>query len=377
MAKVIVIGNVAFSLFHFRGKLLEEMMAQGHQLVACAPDPPGQDTDRLDQLGVKYRQIPMERAGMNPVRDLRSLKFLVALFRQERPDVVLAYTIKPVIYGSIGAAVARVPLVSSMITGLGYAFAGTSVKRMLLNKVVKLLYSLGLRSNKVLFFQNPDDLREFQSMQLVKAYHRPVLINGSGVDLDFFAPTPLPRKLTFLLVARLIAEKGIRDYAAAAKIIRNKYPEVRFTLVGIIDKNPTAIRADELESWQKEGVLEFLGRLDDVRPAIADCSVFVLPSFYREGTPRSSLEAMSMGRAIITTDAPGCRETVTHGVNGYLVPAHDPLALAAAMESFIRDPGLISEMGQASRRKAEEKFDVRVVNRLILENLGLLDEKIS
>ena len=377
MSNVVIIGNAALSIVNFRGKLLEDMVCNGHQVVAFAPDPPGKASEQLAQLGVKYRQIPMQRVGMNPFRDLQSLKALVVSLCQEKPDVVLAYTIKPVIYGSIGATIARVPLISSMITGLGYAFSANSAKQVLVNKLVKVFYSVSLRANKVLFFQNPDDMREFQTMRLLKSGHRPVLINGSGVDLEYFSVRPLPQRLCFLLVARLIAEKGIREYAAAAAIIRARYPEVRFVLVGMFDKNPMAIRSDEVVTWQKSGVLEFLGRLEDVRPAIAESSVFVLPSFYREGTPRSVLEAMAMGRAIITTNMPGCRETVSQGVNGYLVPTHDPEALATAMERFIRNSDLVVEMGRASRKKAEEKFDVRVVNNLILSNLGLAHEAVS
>jgi len=376
MSNVVIIGNVALSIVHFRGKLLEDMVSHGHQVVAFAPDLPGQASERLAQLGVRYRQIPMQRAGMNPFRDLQSLRALVVSLCQERPDVVLAYTIKPVIYGSIGASIARVPLISSMITGLGYAFSSNSFKQVLVKRLVKVLYTVGLKSNQVLFFQNPDDLREFKAMRLLKPGQRSILINGSGVDLEFYDVRPLPPRPCFLLVARLIAEKGIRDYAAAAEIIRDKYPEVRFLLVGMFDKNPTAIRPEEVESWQRRGVLEFLGRLDDVRPAIAESSVFVLPTFYREGTPRSVLEAMAMGRAIITTDTPGCRETVSHGVNGYLVPPHDPQQLAVVMENFICKPCRIAEMGRASRMKAEEKFDVKAVNSLILANLGLSNETV-
>lgn len=377
MSSVVIIGNVALAIVHFRGKLLEDMVSHGHQVIAFAPDPPGQASDRLARLGVRYRQIPMQRAGMNPFRDLQSLQALIVSLCQERPDVVLTYTIKPVIYGSIGASIARVPLISSMITGLGYAFSSHSLKQVLLKRLVKFLYAIGLKSNRVLFFQNPDDLREFQAMGLLKPDQRPILINGSGVDLEFYDVRPLPQRPCFLLVARLIAEKGIRDYVAAAEIIRAKYPEVRFLLVGMFDKNPTAIQPEEVESWQHSGVLEFLGRLDDVRPAIAEASVFVLPTFYREGTPRSVLEAMAMGRAIITTDTPGCRETVRQGVNGYLVPPHDPQQLADVMENFIREPWQIAEMGRASRMKAEEQFDVKAVNRLIMTNLGLANEAVS
>jgi glycosyltransferase involved in cell wall biosynthesis len=297
------------------------------------------------------------------------------MLKRNKPDVVLAYTVKPVIYGSICARIAKVPVMASMITGLGYAFSGDTLKRQLINILVRFLYLFGIRDNKVVFFQNPDDLKLFQSLGLIKDRNCPILINGSGIDLSRFTPKPFPSEISFLLIARLIKEKGIREYIEAARIIKRKHPKVRFRLVGMLDKNPTSITTEELDNWVKEGIIEFLGLLNDVRPAITDSSVYVLPSFYREGTPRTVLEAMAMGRAVITTDAPGCRETVTEGINGFLVPVKNIPALVEAMEKFIVKPSLIPEMGSASRQKAVDKYDVKKVNHVILKNLVLLNEK--
>jgi len=374
MAKVVVLSNHVSSLINFRGKLIEEMVASGHRVSAAAPDDVGSYRAALDRLGVRYLQVSLDRASTNPFSDLRSIRSLHDLLRGERPDVVFSYTTKPVIYGSLASSLARVPLVSSMITGLGYAFSGGGLKRLLVNRVARLLYYHSLRKNQVVFFQNPDDMQLFRHLGLVHAKHRVVLVNGSGVDVEHYRPAPFPGTPSFLLIARLIEEKGVRQYVEAARIVKSRYPQVRFRLVGFLDKNPTSIQSWELESWQSEGVVEYLGRLHDVRPAIADASVYVLPSYYREGIPRSVLEAMSMGRAIVTTDSPGCRETVRPGINGFLVPAQDVEGLSLALERFLLQPELQQSMGEASRRLAVEKFDVRDVNRVILGNLGLLDE---
>jgi glycosyltransferase involved in cell wall biosynthesis len=374
MAKIIVLGNVLSSLINFRGKLLEEMVARGHRVSAATPDDVGRYQPELERLGVRYLQVPLDRASTNPLHDLHSIRSLLDLFRRERPDVVFSYTTKPVLYGSLASSLARVPLVSSMITGLGYAFSGGGMKRLLINRIARLLYYHSLRNNQVVFFQNPDDMDLFRRLGLVHAKHKVVLVNGSGVDVEHYRPAPLPSTPSFLLIARLIEEKGVRQYVEAARNVKSRYPHVRFRLVGFPDKNPTSIQGWELESWQSEGVIEYLGRLYDVRPAIADASVYVLPSYYREGVPRSILEAMSMGRAIVTTDSPGCRETVRPGINGFLVPTHDAEKLALALERFLIKPQLQQSMGEASRRLAVAKFDVRDVNRVILGNLGLLDE---
>ena len=233
------------------------------------------------------------------------------------------------------------------------------------------LYRLAFKYNKHVFFQNPDDLALFHQKGYIHSINQAVLINGSGVDIDEFSPSDYPPSISFLLIARLLRDKGIYEYAEAARRIREIYPEVKFRLAGWIDQNPYAIEERHLEAWHDNGDIEFIGRLADVRPTLAACSVYVLPS-YREGTPRTVLEAMAMGRPIISTDAPGCRETVNQGVNGYLVSVRDVDSLVDAMLSFIERPELIREMGQASRKIAEEKYDVRKVNAIILKTMGVV-----
>jgi glycosyltransferase involved in cell wall biosynthesis len=370
-ARVMVIGGFADSLIHFRGALLRRLVAEGHSVIACAPNATVEVRRELAALGVAYRHVPIQRAGMNPMRDVRTMRALAALYREVQPDLVLTYTIKPVIYGSLAARVARVPRVCSLITGLGYSFGTTTWRQRALSPVVRSLFRFALAHNEVVFFQNPDDLQQFVDAGLADE-RQAVLVNGSGVDLEHFTATPLPDGVpAFLLIARLIWEKGVGEYVEAARRLKARYPGARFRLLGPLDPNPAAVSRAQLDAWCAEGVIDYLGSTHDVRPAIASASVFVLPSAYREGTPRSVLEAMAMGRAVITTDAPGCRETVAPGENGFLVPIKDSTALADAMERFLRDPGLSAPMGARSRAIAEQKYDVHLVNRVMMRAMRL------
>lgn len=372
MAKILIFGGYAKSLINFRGELIKDMIRLGHQVVGMAPED-GFEKE-LGAIGAQYQRIPLQRTGLNPLKDLAALSLLMKEFRRLQPDILLAYTIKPVIYGSLAARAVGVPRVYSMITGLGYAFAGRSLKQKLLLSLVRILYRQALCKNARVFFQNPDDIAVFKKFRLLPKRDSAVLINGSGVDIKKFSFVKAKANpVIFLLIARLIREKGIAEFVEAARLLKPRFPEARFQILGPPDSNPSAIRQEEIEAWQDEGIVEYLGCTSDVRPYISECSVFVLPSFYPEGTPRSILEAMSMGRPVITTDAPGCRETVRQNMNGFLVPVKDSIALADAMERFIVNTALAAEMGIKSRVTAEEKYDVRKVNRSILESMGLLE----
>jgi glycosyltransferase involved in cell wall biosynthesis len=311
---------------------------------------------------------------MNPVRDAGTTVALARAFRRFRPDAVFVYAVKPVIYGSLAARLARVPLRVAMITGTGSAFGGGgSRKRRLVSWLVRRLYRLGLAGVHVVFFQNPDDERLFRSLGLVgRGGQRILRVGGSGVDLSKYSPVPLPTgPLTFLLIGRVIRDKGVAEYVEAAKRVRLVHPEVRVQLLGPLDSNPTAISKEELDGWVASGAIEYLGRTPDVRPNLAAAHVCVLPS-YGEGMPRSVLEAMAMARPVITTDVPGCRETVVAERNGYLVPVRDAGALADAMIKLVEAPERLEAMGLEGRKLAEERFDVREVNRTIVEAMGLV-----
>ncbi len=370
MSRVLVLAGYAPSLVLFRRELLERFVADGHEVLACAADADPATLVTLQEMGVRFAPVPLRRAGLNPLDDLRYMDAVTRLARDFRPDMSLAYTIKPVIFGTLAAARAGVPRRFAMVTGLGTTFQGSGARARLLNAVARRLYRTALARCERVFFQNRDDRELFTSGGLVPA-ERTILIPGSGINLERFPAAPLPEgPPRFLMIARLIAEKGVREYAAAARIVKERHPDVACDLVGYLEDHPRAIRAEELDQWQREGVLTFHGKQDDVRPALRACTVYVLPS-YREGMPRTVLEAMATGRACITTDAPGCRDAVADGETGLLVPVGDVEALAAAMMRLAADPALVAAMSRAARRRAEERFDVHGVVETIVGTMDL------
>lgn len=300
--------------------------------------------------------------------DLRYLREMLSLQRRIKPALVLNYTIKPNIWGSFAARLLGIPAYS-MVTGLGYIMIeGAGLKRRLIQALAKRLYALALSKNRAVIFQNNDDVEEFTKAGIVDP-SKVRIVRGSGVNLKHFASAPLPAAPVFLMIARLLRTKGVREYADAAKATKSVHPNARFLLVGMHDSGPDGIAVEEIGDWAQYGI-EYLGPKDDVRPALAEASIYVLPS-YREGTPRSVLEAMAMGRPILTTDVPGCRETVRHERNGLLVPARDAAALQAAMVRLIENPDEREAMGRESLAMAWELFDVDKVNRELIGHLGI------
>ena len=373
--RILIIAGMAESLINFRKPLMISLLDKGLEVHVAAPELSLNQVvmEELNALGVVMHDIPMQRTGMNPLADLLTLLNLWHLMRRIKPRYVLGYTIKPVIYGMLAAGLARVHQRFALITGLGFAFMGEEDnQRSRVRMVVQSLYRIALRHCQTVFFQNPDDEALFRQLNILSADANTCVVNGSGVDLEQFDVAPFGGQLAprFLLIARLLGDKGVREYAQAAEQVKQQHPDAQFDLVGWVDVNPNAISQAELDKWVIAGTVNFLGRLSDVRPAIQNSSVYVLPS-YREGTPRTVLEAMAMGRAVITTDAPGCRETVVDGDNGFLVPIKDADALAKAMLRFIEQPELIVQMGQRSRVFAEEKYDVHKVNAQMLKGMGL------
>jgi glycosyltransferase involved in cell wall biosynthesis len=370
--RILLVAGTADSFINFRGPLIAALQAKDFVVHVAAPDLSIHSTlrQRLEYLGLTVHEIPMSRVGTNPLADFRTILVLWHLIRKIAPGMVLCYTVKPVIYGSLASWLAGVPRRFALITGLGYALQGQATARWGLRAIVQMLYGLALRHTHKVFFQNSDDQAWFRSLGLLPTSTPTCVVNGSGVDVAAFAVAPLPHGPHFLLIARLLGDKGVREYAEAAQRTRALHPQARFSLVGWLDENPDAITQSELDAWVQAGTLDFLGRLSDVRPAIEACSVYVLPS-YGEGTPRTVLEAMAMGRAVITTDAPGCRETVVDGDNGLLVPVKSVDALVEAMVRFITDPTLAARMGQRGRQLAEDKYDVHKVNTILLKEMGL------
>lgn len=366
--KILVLASLAYSLVNFRRDLLIAMTKAGHEVIACAPEEDAAVIADLKSLGIAYRPVPMARAGRNPFADLATLSAYIRLMRSERPDTVLAYTQKPIIYGGIAARIAGISRFFAMVSGLGYAFTNN---RRVLRFVVSALYRLGVGRASAIFVFNGDDRGEMLRNGIVREDQCVVQIPGSGIDTARFQNTPVPEGTpVFLLIARLLRDKGLFEYVEAARQVKRLHPEAKFRILGPLDPNPTAISRDEVDRRVEEGIIEYLGETRDVRPHLQAATVYVLPS-YREGLPRTVLEAMATGRAIITTDAPGCREPVSEGVNGFIVPVRNPAALADAMMRFVKEPALAGSMGKASRRLAEEIYDVHKVNALLLKSMSL------
>lgn len=369
--RIAIIASISTSLINFRGELIKKWIELGHEVYACAPDFECKIKDKLECAKVKPVEIKLFRTGLNPFKDLVSLYSLYKTLNEINPDVVYSYTIKPVIYASIASKLAGVDYISSLITGLGYTFSGNSFTKKIINRVTRILYKISLSTNKLVLFQNEDDRKLFVDLKLVDE-GKTAVVNGSGVNTSHFYYSPYDKnEVSFLMICRLLKSKGIYEYIKAAEMVKRNYPDVEFNVVGPYNPgNPDSIDEDILKRAEKEGIINYHGRKDDVRPFIEDSSVYVLPS-YREGTPRSVLEAMSMGRPIITTDVPGCRETVDEGVNGFLVSEKNYEQLVDRMLYFINNKDKIREMGDNSRRIAEEKYDVHKVNEDIINKMGL------
>jgi glycosyltransferase involved in cell wall biosynthesis len=372
--RVALVAGFAESLTWFRGDLITAILATGARVHAIAPmlTTNAEVSVKLRAWGCELHDLPLQRTGLNPLEDVRALAWLISFFRTHHVDVVFAWAIKPVVYGMLAAAFGRVQTRVALITGLGYAFLSeTTGTTALVQWLAKTLYRAALSRATTAVFQNPDDRALFCRLRLVNPAIAEV-VNGSGIALDRYPQCPPPQAgpLRFLLIGRLLRDKGVHEYVEAARIVRGRHPGTTFHLVGWIDSNPAAIRQQDLSAWIAEGVVEYHGKVEDVRPLLESAHVYVLPS-YSEGTPRTVLEALATGRAIVTTDVPGCRETVVQDQNGFLVPARNAAALAEAMERFVLDTSLVGRMGAASRHLAETKYDVKAVNRALLGYMGL------
>lgn len=359
MMKFLLISPKNRTVYNFRGDLVREIRKKGFEVIVTGPDQT--DVDKIEALGARFVEIPMNKTGTSVVGDLKYYCSLRELMKQEKPDATLGYTVKPVVYGAIAAKAAGVRNINSMVTGGGYTFASTSWKAKLLGVIVRNLYRIGLGKASHVIFQNADDRNEFCSRGLVRQNQCHV-VNGSGVDTAHFTPSAYPETVTFFMLSRLLKSKGVAEYLEAAKTVKEKYPNARFILLGKYEEAmQDAMDRRLVEQFVGAGIVERFDETADVRPFYAMCSVYVLPS-YREGMPRTVLEAMAMGRPIITTDTPGCRDTVENGENGLLIPSKNTSELADAMIWFLENPERIAQMGQKSRELAEEKFDVRKVN---------------
>ncbi len=366
---VLVVGGLASSLVNFRGPLIEELLSNGFEVHTAAGGSTEKDRKELAQLGVGFTELPIRRTSLNPIDDLQLLRFLVKLLRNRRPLVVVTYTIKPNIYGGLVCSLLRIPHVA-MVTGLGFVFTPPKTyKDRIVSFMAARLYAAGLHRTAHVFFQNPDDLQRFRDIKVLKASTSTSIVRGSGVDVSHFGLSPMPEFCSFLFVGRITREKGFVEFADACRFLKRSNPGVRIVVVGWIDSNPRGITQRDLDGWMREELFEFVGPVDDVRPYLDACQVLVLPS-YGEGTPRSVLEAMSVGRAVIGTDVPGTREAVIHGITGLLVQARSSKALWEAMKHCIVHPVEVRNMGLQGRKRVEELYESgRVAKNMVNEIL--------
>jgi len=367
MPKITIINNKLDYLVKMRKPLLRELAAHDWQVTAIGPFD-GAESE-LTEMGVECIDISLSRVGIDPLGEIRTIVELVRILRQVNPEAVLLYTSKPIIYGVMAAKWVGIERIISINTGLGHVFIDQSVKTRMLRILMLLMYRLAFAASDAVMFHNAEDMEYMigkGSVSKSKARRLP----GSGVDLTRFTPSgEQPAPGTFILVGRLLWSKGVGTYVKAARTLKQRYPETEFKLLGYIDDNPAMIQKEQIAEWEREGIVKYLGSAEDVRPFLDETSVFVLPSF-REGLSRAILEAMAMAKPIVTTDAPGCRETVVEGENGFIVPVDDARKLAAAMEHFIEFPDDVSTMGKRSREIAGELYDVNIVTSMMLEELG-------
>lgn len=370
LKRFLLVGAYPNSVATFRGDLIREATHTGNRVTVMTAAASTDVQAQIEATGASFEAYPIQRNGLDPRADPTTLRHLRRRFLELKPDVILAYTIKPVIWGGIAARRSPNSGFFALITGLGYAFQRGSFKRNLLNAIVVRLYRFALRRAEGVIFQNSDNRDLFVSNKIVEA-DKCHVVNGSGVNVSEFTVQPFPEgEPRFLLIARLLGEKGIREYAAAAAAVKQQYPNAEFDLVGPEDPSPDGIPHSEVDGWHRSGIINYRGATHDVRPFLTECHIYVLPS-YHEGMPRTVLEAMSMGRPILTTDVSGCKDTVVDGQNGWLVPHANADALAERMIWFIEHRDQWQRMGDASRKVAEEKFDVRTVNAQMLKIMGI------
>lgn len=374
--KIALVGTTANSILGFRRDVILSLVSQGHAVYAFAVDYTEQDKLKVQELGAVPMDYSLSRTGLNPLRDLRDTLALSRKLKEIKPDLMFSFFAKPVIYGSVAAKLAGIPQRIGMLEGLGFTFTeqpfALPFKTKLIRWIQVQLYRASIPLLDKIIFLNPDDPKDLLEKYSIKAKQVEVL-GGIGLNLADYPYSPAPSEpVRFIFIGRLLAEKGVNEYIAAAHLVRQRYPEAEFVMLGGLDEaNPGGLTREELEMHTAKGTVIYPGHVNNVDEWLASSSVFVLPSYYREGVPRSTQEAMAIGRAVITTDVPGCRETVVDGVNGFFVPPWSPEQLAEKMIRFIEQPELIEQMGKESYRIAQVKFDIVKVNEKLLRILGL------
>lgn len=366
--KILIVSPKNKTVFNFRGDLIREMIALGHEVTVVGPN--RDYVEDVLALGIsEFIETKMVKDNTSITGDLAYLKMLIRVMKEKKPDLVFGYTIKPVIYGSMAANIAGVKKIYAMVTGLGRVYASGGLKARAVRLITKMLYKRAFKACNKVIFQNGDDIQE-----LVRQGYLPlektVQVSGSGVNMERFARTELPEQPVFLMVSRIIREKGVMEYCEAARAVRAEYPQARCILLGGFDSSIGALKPEEVQPYIDDGSIEFPGEVKDPVSFYHDSAVFVLPSYYREGLPRTLLEAMSCGRAIITTDWPGCREPVADEVNGFMVPVKDAAALTDRMKRLAADRELRERMGAAAYETCKQRFEVSIINAQMRQVLG-------
>lgn len=377
MSTIVFIGTIASSIYDFRADLIRSLLKQGHRIYAFTSQYNAEDINKIEQLGAIPVTYTLNRGGLNPLADIVATYQLLKKIKHINPDVVFSYFAKPVIFGTLAAKLAKVPRVIGMLEGLGYTFTeqpeGLSHKTKFIRYIQVFLYKMALPMLDQLIFLNPDDPKDLLETYSIKV-KKVVILGGIGLNLQEYPYQPvddISLPIKFLFIGRLLKEKGIHEFVQAAKLVKKQYPKTQFTILGQIDTfNIGALQQAELDDLIASCVVEYRGQVNNVKDWITNSHVFVLPS-YREGVPRSTQEAMAIGRAIITTDVPGCRETVIQNRNGFIIPRWDSKTLAEYMVYFIENPKQIRFMGDESHKIAIDKFDVEKVNQRLQNILGV------
>lgn len=358
------------SLVNFRFDLLKDLVEEGFEVVGLGPDKDDKTIEALNSIGVRFRTFILERTGFNPIKDIKTVKDIRRIYKEEKPDYILPYTVKPVIYSNLAKRGLKIKSLN-WITGLGfYGLESKTLKDKISKFIMTCLYKASFSKDDIIVFQNNDDIDFFRMKGILKQ-NKYTITPGSGINISKYTYSKPPTDVvSFIFVGRLIEAKGIRVFIEAAENLKNKYQNIQFVVVGGLDEeNPNAIQKEEIDLLMQKGIVNYVGHVNNVIDYVKDSSVFVLPSMYREGVPRSILEALALGRAIITTDNVGCRETVIKNYNGILVEKNNVSDLIKAMEFFCDNKDKIIEYGNNSRQLAESKFDVAIVNKIMIDSL--------
>lgn len=368
MKSILVIANDTQTIIWFRKDMIKGMIEKKCKVTIVAPD----DNYRkeIEQLGVKLINLNYNRTGINPMNDIKLYFKYKNIIRKEKPDKIFAYNLKPVIYGILAAKSMKKIECYAMIPGAGYVFSNETIKAKIIKLIIKNLYKRALDNSEYVFFQNIDDKRQFVAEKIVKE-SKAIVVNGSGINLKQFEYSEIPNKPKFLFAARLLKTKGIIEFCEAAQNIKENFKEVQFDVIGGIDDNPTCIKEQQLQEYIDKNIINYYGKVNDVQNYLKNSSILVLPSYHREGVPHIVLEAMAVGRIIITTNEIGCKETVKEGINGFLIESKNTKMLTEKMKFIIENYSSCKKMGIESRKYAEEKFDVNSVNNIIFKNMKI------